>query len=94
VSEQSEKIRFVLCEPWDKKSPDNNMVFVFDGNPYRADSWHRTIEEAVGYSSLFKNNLKIARVCFFKVETINSQSPHKFLGWVETENKTDTKTPG
>lgn len=87
----TEKIRYLLCEPWDQKKPTNNMVFTFEGKLYHADSCHRTIEEAIGFSKLFKNNFKIARVIFLQTENIDGNSPHKFLGWAETKNQTDSK---
>ncbi len=75
------KIRFLLCEPSDKKRPQGQNIFYFEGKAYVVHSIHRDIEEAKEFSRLFTVEFLIAKISFPETEKLNNSSPYEFLNW-------------
>lgn len=73
------EIRFLLCQPWERRMLKGQNVFSFEGNLYTVLSSHRNLAEALEFSIQLK--VMIARVSFPQTKSIDCESPYEFLGW-------------
>ncbi|MCX6743961.1 MAG: hypothetical protein NTX82_00355 [Candidatus Parcubacteria bacterium] len=78
-------IRFLLCRPWEKKTPKGLDIFEFGDHRYMVVSIHKSLAEALEFSNYI--SALIAKVLFSQAEKIDAQTPHEFLNWENPEQK-------